>query len=112
MPPQSSSPVTASLPAEPRAEQRPLERTLAGTKSLQDTLFAELKGRIKEDDSSVPQPDGPYAYYARYRQGGQHPLLCREPRDSAAIASTKAAGERSQERLLLDGDALAQGKAF
>src|SRR4029079_16238825 len=158
MPPQTSSPATASLPAEPRAEQRPLERTLhdvrlvdeyawlkaengrevmrdpfqldpairaclqaendyceralAGTKSLQDTLFAEMKGRIKEDDSSVPQPDGPYAYYARYRQGGQHPLLCREPRDSSDTASAQTSGERPHEQLLLDGDALARGKAF
>jgi oligopeptidase B len=41
---------------------------------LQETLFAEMKGRIKEDDSSAPDPDGPYAYYVRYRKGGQHPL--------------------------------------
>jgi oligopeptidase B len=34
-----------------------------------------MKGRIKEDDSSAPDPDGPYAYYVRYRKGGgQHPL--------------------------------------
>ena len=179
MPPRVSSPVTASLPAEPRAEQRPLERTLhdvrlvdeyawlkaenwrevmrdpfqldpairaylqaendyceralADTKGLQDTLFAEMKGRIKEDDSSVPKPDGPYAYYARYRQGGQHPLLCRQPRDSADIPSAPTADSardpekwgpvfgkdhakteslESQEQLLLDGDALARGKAF
>src|ERR1700716_3138087 len=158
MRPRISSPVAASPPAEPRAEQRPLERTLhdvrlvdeyawlkaenwrevmrdpfqldpairaylqaendyceralADTKSLQETLFAEMKGRIKEDDSSVPKPDGPYAYYARYRKEGQHPLLCREPRDSADIPSTQTAEGRPQEQLLLDGDALARGKAF
>jgi oligopeptidase B len=50
------------------------ERALADAKSLQETLFAEMKGRIKEDDSSAPDPDGPYAYYVRYRKEGQHPL--------------------------------------
>ena len=64
---------------------------LAETKSLQETLFAEMKGRIKEDDSSVPKPDGPYAYYMRYRKDGQHPLLCREPRSSARTPSPQSA---------------------
>ena len=74
-----------------QAENDYCERALAHTKSLQETLFAEMKGRIKEDDSSVPKPDGPYAYYARYRKEGQHPLLCRQPRDSADIPSTQTA---------------------
>ena len=43
---------------------------MAGTRALQDALFAEMKGRIKEDDASVPAPDGPYAYFRRYREGG------------------------------------------
>jgi oligopeptidase B len=158
MRPHFSSPVTASPPAEPQAELRPLERTLhdlrlideyawlkaenwrevmrdpfqldpairaylqaendyceralADTKSLQETLFAEMKGRIKEDDSSAPDPDGPYAYYVRYRKEGQHPLLCREPRNSPHFPSTQAVDVKPQEQLLLDGDALAHGKAF
>ena len=87
------------------------ERALADTKSLQETLFAEMKSRIKEDDSTAPDPDGPYAYYVRYRKGGQHPLLCREPRNSPHVPSTQAADVKPEE-LLLDGDALAHGKAF
>ncbi|HKN09970.1 MAG TPA: S9 family peptidase, partial [Pseudomonadota bacterium] len=154
--------MTAGPPAEPRAEQHPLERTLHGlrlideyawlkaenwrevmrdprrldpairaylqaendyceraltdTESLQETLFAEMKGRIKEDDSSVPEPDGAYAYYVRYRQEGQHPLLCRQPRHSphlpSHLPSTQAGDIKPPEQLLLDGDALARGKAF
>jgi oligopeptidase B len=73
---------------------------LAHTEALQETLFAEMKGRIKEDDSTVPSPDGRYAYYTRYREGGQHPILCRQPR------------EGGPETVMLDGDALAAGKAF
>src|ERR1044072_1649141 len=45
---------------------------LAHTEPLQEKLFAEMKGRIKEDDSSVPSPAGASAYYYRYREGGQH----------------------------------------
>jgi oligopeptidase B len=88
------------------------ERALADTKSLQETLFAEMKGRIKEDDSSTPDPDGPYAHYVRYRKEGQHPLLCRAPRNSMHFPSTQAADVKPEEQLLLDGDALAHGKAF
>ena len=51
---------------------------MADTEALQQTLFAEMKGRIKEDDSSVPAPDGPFSYYTRFVTGGQHPLFCRE----------------------------------
>ena len=82
------------------AENAHADAALAGTRALQDTLFAEMKARIKEDDSSVPQPDGGYAYFWRYRQGGEHPLICRMPRAGGA------------EELMLDGDALGAGKAF
>src|SRR3984893_9530649 len=95
-----------------QAENDYCERALADTKSLQETLFAEMKGRIKEDDSSAPDPDGPYAYYVRYRKGGQHPLVCREPRNSPHFPSTQAADVKPEEQLLLDGDALAHSKAF
>ena len=47
---------------------------LASTEELQNTLFEEMKGRIKEDDSSVPTPDGDWEYYTRYQIGAQHPL--------------------------------------
>ena len=70
-----------------------------------------MKGRVKEDDSTVPDPDGPFAYYLRYRKDGQHPLLCREPRH-ASLFTAAPAEEHAEEQLLLDGDALAQGKPF
>ena len=66
-----------------QAENDYCERALGDTAELQTTLFAEMKGRVKEDDSTVPEPDGPFAYYLRYRKDGQHPLLCREPRSSS-----------------------------
>ena len=74
---------------------------LAPTEALQKALVAEMRGRIKEDDRSVPQPDGPFAYLSRFRQGGQHPLIGRTRRDGA--------GEPS---ILLDGDRLAKESTY
>ncbi|MCT7373462.1 S9 family peptidase [Chelativorans salis] len=76
------------------------EQLMADTKGLQKTLFAEMKGRIKEDDSSVPMKDGPYAYGSAYREGGEHPHFFRTPREGGA------------EEVLLDGDKEAEGKAY
>ena len=76
------------------------QRMLADTEPLQAKLFSEMKGRIKQDNSTVPSVDGDFAYYIRYREGGQHPLICRRPRDGGA------------EAVLLDGDALAEGKSY
>ncbi|RZJ36950.1 MAG: S9 family peptidase, partial [Brevundimonas sp.] len=64
-------------------------------------LFEEMKGRIKEDDSSVPLPDGPWEYYTRFETGQQHPLYCRRPK-----------GQNTGEVILLDANALAEGKAY
>ncbi|ODN68877.1 S9 family peptidase [Methylobrevis pamukkalensis] len=73
---------------------------LSDTKALQDTLVAEMRGRIKEDDSSVPAPDGPWAYGTRYEQGAQHPKLVRSPREGGT------------EEVLIDADLLAKGKDY
>jgi oligopeptidase B len=73
---------------------------MAETKGLQKALFAEMKGRIKEDDSSVPMKDGPYAYGSSFRLGGEQPRYFRTPRDGG------------EEVILLDGDAEAEGKAY
>jgi len=82
------------------AENAYAEAMMADTRELQDTLFAEMKGRIKEDDSGVPSPDGPWAYSHRYVTGGEHPCLVREPTGGGT------------EQVLLDGDALAKGRAY
>ena len=83
------------------AENAYTKAMLAGTEALQAALFAEMKGRIKEDDSSVPSPDGPWDYYARFDMGAQHPIHARRPR-----------GRTDGEEVLLDEEALARGKAF
>jgi oligopeptidase B len=83
------------------AENAYTKAMLAATEPLQAELFAEMKGRIKEDDSSVPAPDGPWEYYARYEIGAEHPIHARRPRGAA-----------DGEQVLLDEDAQAKGKAY
>jgi oligopeptidase B len=73
---------------------------MADTAGLRKKLSAEMRGRIKEDDSSVPMKDGPFAYGISYRKGGEQPRFFRTPRDGGA------------EEMLLDGDAEAVGKAY
>ena len=73
---------------------------MADTKPLQERLFEEMKGRTKDDDSSVPAPDGPWAYYVRFDKGAQHPLYARTPRNGG------------KEEVLLDVEAMSKGKAY
>nr|WP_303684011.1 S9 family peptidase [Brevundimonas naejangsanensis] len=83
------------------AENAYREAMMASTLPLQAQMFEEMKGRIKEDDSSVPAADGPWEYYVRYNVGDQHPLYCRRPR-----------GKTDGESILLDCNKLAEGKAY
>jgi oligopeptidase B len=82
------------------AENAYAKAAMADTDDLQKILFEEMRGRIKEDDSSVPLPDGAYAYATRYQEGAEHPLITRSPRDGG------------DEQILLDVDAMAKGSKF
>ena len=74
---------------------------LAPVETLRKTLVAEMRARIKEDDSTVPTPDGPYCYYRRFAEGGEHPVFCRT-----------GDAETASEEVLLDGNREAEGHAF
>ena len=78
------------------AENAYVEAAMLPTKALRERLVSEMRGRIKEDDSSVPMPDGPYAYGSEFVTGAQHPRTFRQPREG---------GERT---VLLDADAEAE----
>lgn len=71
----------AGIRAELEAENVYQTTLMADTVDLQKRLFQEMKGRIKEDDSSVPMKDGPYAYGSSYKLGGEQPRYFRMPRD-------------------------------
>ncbi len=76
------------------------ESLLGHTGALQKALVAEMRGRIKEDDSSVPAPDGPFAYMRKFREGGQHELFGRMPRNGG------------EAEIILDGDALSAAHEY
>ncbi len=78
------------------AENAYSDAVLGHTDPLQKKLVAEMRGRIKEDDSSVPSPDGPFAYFQKYREGGQHQQIGRQPRDGG------------EAHFIIDGDELAK----
>ena len=75
------------------------------TEALREELLAEMRGRIKEDDSSVPSIDGDWAYYSRYRTGGEYMVFARRP-------AAQAFDETAEETVILDGDLMAAGEDY
>src|SRR5215470_16618885 len=57
---------------------------MAPTEALQERIYQEMRGRMKEDDSSVPTPDGEWEYYRRFETGAQHPVFARRPRGNGS----------------------------
>ena len=84
-----------------RAENAYTEAFLEPLKSLQDGIYEEIRGRIKEDDNTVPEKEGDYYYYVRYEEGGQYPIYCR-----------KRGSEDGPEEVLLDVNVLAEGHDY
>ena len=83
------------------AENQYAETCLKHTEPLQEQLFKEITGRIKQDDNSVPVKIRDYYHYTRYEEGKEYPIFCRK------FQSLEAA-----EEILLDGNQLAEGHAF
>ena len=71
------------------------------TEPLQDTLYREMLGRVKETDLSVPYLDNGYWYYSRTEKGKNYPILCR-----------KKGSLEAREEVFLDQNALAAAKKF
>ena len=82
------------------AENAWFEACMEPRKALIDTLFAEMRGRIKEADKSVPQKDGNYLYWIEFEEGAEYKKWWRRP----------VAG--GPDELLLDEVALAEGKEY
>ena len=75
---------------------------MAPLSELQERIYAEIRGRIKEDDNTVPEKEGDYYYYIRYEAGGQHPIYCRR----------HGSPDAAPEQVLLDVNALAEGQDY
>ncbi|MDZ4333336.1 MAG: S9 family peptidase, partial [Pseudomonas sp.] len=88
-----------------KAENAYLEQQLSEQLQLRESLFQEIKGRIRETDLSLPSPWGPYLYYQRTTAGDEYPrhYRCRKPADGSLTV------DESSEQLLLDPNALADG---
>ena len=83
------------------AENAYTDAFLEPLKPLQDAIYNEIRGRIKEDDNTVPEKEGDYFYYVRYEEGGQYPIYCR-----------KQGSEDGEERILLNVNELAEGRDY
>ena len=81
------------------------EASMAPHKALVEELFEEMKARIKEDDSTVPQKDGDWLYWSEFEQGKEYRLHYRKP-----VVESEGAGGEPQ--LLLDENQLAEGKDY
>jgi len=79
----------AEIMAYLRAEKAYADAFMAPLQPLKARLVAEMRARIKEDDSSVPAPDGAFEYFVSYVTGGQYPRLCRRPRGGGALFRRK-----------------------
>lgn len=77
------------------------EAVMKSTEKLQEALFQEIKGRIKEQDESVPYFENGYYYYSRYDEGKEYPIYCR-----------KKESQDAPEEVMLDLNQMAEGYAY
>ena len=83
------------------AENKYYDTITADTKDFQEELFLEMKGRIKEDDASVPYKDNGYFYITRYEVGKQYPIYSRKKEHLEA-----------EEEILFDVNEMAKGYEY
>ena len=84
-----------------KAENAYFEAVMAPRQALTGRIFDELKGRLKEDDASVPAKDGAYLYRWRFEKGAQYRQWFRAP-----------VSREDDEQLILDEPALAEGHDY
>ena len=87
-----------------KAENAWFEARMAPLQPRIDALFIEMRARIKEADTSVPQKDGDYLYWIEFEQGAEYKKWWRRP--------VAAAADGSADALILDEGALAAGKEY
>lgn len=83
------------------AENGYFDQQMAPVKGLEEKLFEEMKGRIKEQDESVPYRDNGYYYASRFEAGAEYPVYVRRKGDLKA-----------PEEVLLNGNQLGKGRAY
>lgn len=83
------------------AENNYTEKVMAPIAKRQESLFEEMKARIKEKDESVPYKDGSYFYYSKFVEGGEYPVYCRKHKSLDA-----------PEEIMLNGNEMAKGQTY
>jgi len=83
------------------AENDYLAAVMAPLRPLQNKIYEEIIGRLKQDDASVPQRSNGYWYYSRYETGKQYPIFAR-----------KKGTLEAAEEIILDGNERAAGREF
>jgi oligopeptidase B len=84
-----------------QAENRYTDSAMAGTRQLQETLYQEILGRLKQTDLSVPDRVGPYFYYTRTEEGKQYPIYAR-----------RRGSMDAPEEVIFDQNQMAAGRAY
>jgi len=84
-----------------KAENAYLDQVLAPVKTLREKLFEEMKGRIKQQDQSVPYKEGAYYYQTNFVQGGEYPIYVR-----------KKGALTAPEEVMFDCNQLAKGHPY
>jgi oligopeptidase B len=77
------------------------DEVMKPTAALQETLYKEMLGRIKQTDNDVPYRYGDYFYYSRTEEGKQYPILCR-----------KKGSMDAAEQVVIDMNEMAKGLKF
>jgi oligopeptidase B len=101
-----------------KAENAYFEAQMGPQAALTETIFQEMKGRVKEDDSSVPQKDGDYIYWSTFETGGQYRKHYRKKAGKGEyevqVGNSRAyvQDEGGPDELILDENELAKGKDY
>ena len=99
-----------------QAENAYADQVMAPLKPVEDRLYEEIVARIKQDDSSIPARERGWWYYARYETGKDYPIHARRKDgpgvDALSIQRANEGGDFAGEEILLDVNALAQGKDY
>jgi oligopeptidase B len=92
-----------------KAEAAYADEVMAPTKPLQKKLYAEIRSRVREDESSAPYRRGAYEYRSRVEKGKEHSIYCRTP---IHLSGADAGKPRGPEQVILDVNTLAKKGAF
>ena len=98
------------------AENAYVDQVMAPLQPVEDALYDEFVARIKQDDASVPFRDNGWWYYSRYETGKDYPVHARR-KDGAGVGAAEImrlneAGDFATEQVLLDVNAMAEGKEY